>query len=149
MQLFLPPSGTYPLTRPIPFRVAVTSRSAALLGPFAPSTKKDKAAIRVYLLRHVSFTTKSNISLWRTFVIGEGVLTAAPPSDNLWMKNTVRRPTGGASANNAGETASLGSNSEREGWAAYEWIGTVKADKDVVCGGFSVAEVTVQVSLIV
>ncbi|GJJ13387.1 hypothetical protein Clacol_007641 [Clathrus columnatus] len=135
-KLCLPPPGTYPLSRPIPFRVAVTSRSAALLTPFAPS-KRDKSAIRVYLLRHVSFTTDTNVSLWRSFSIGEGVLTAAPPSDNLWLKNTVRRPGGG-------ETASIGSNSDKEGWASYDWIGTVKANKDVLSGGFSVANVVVQ-----
>lgn len=99
----------------------------------------------MYLLRHVSFTTKSNIPLWRTVNVGEGVLTAAPPSDNLWMKNTIRRP-GGGGRGNGGETASIGSNSEKEGWAAFEWIGTVKPNKDVVCGGFSAAATTVQVN---
>ncbi|KIJ53519.1 hypothetical protein M422DRAFT_25386 [Sphaerobolus stellatus SS14] len=134
-KLRLPPPGTYSLTQTIPFRVSVTSRSSSQITPFAPSNKRERAIIRVYVLRQVSIKV-NNVDLWRSYIIGEGQLKYVPTIDGIWLKN-VTRPK-------KGSNDSLASSSELEGWAAHEWEGEVKTDKEISVGGFKIGDMSVK-----
>ena len=137
------------MTQPIPFRVSVTSRSSALLTPFAPSNKKDKASIRVYVLRQISIKVNT-VDLWRSYVIAEGSLSYAPQNmdGGGWLKNVPSSPTR-AKAGSLGSGSSVGSFSEREGWASHEWSGELMIEKgQITVGGFEVGDMKVKVSLL-
>ena len=124
----------------------MTSRSSALLTPFAPS-KKDKASIRVYVLRQVSIKVNT-IDLWRSYVIAEGSLVYDPQNvvGGIWLKNVPSRPTEGK-ASSLGSGGSRGSISEREDWASYDWSGELRIDGgQVTVGGFEVGDMKVKVS---
>ncbi|KAF8514781.1 hypothetical protein JB92DRAFT_3115384 [Gautieria morchelliformis] len=144
-KLRLPPPGTYAITQPVPFRVSVTSRSSALLAPFAPTTKKDKASIRVYMLRQVSIKVNT-IDLWRSYVIAEGSLKYDPQNldGGMWLKNRPPSPNG-EKASSLGSGGSATSFSEREGWASHDWSGELKIDREQITGGgFAVGDMKVK-----
>jgi hypothetical protein len=118
------------------------------LTPFAP-INKEKASIRVYLLRQVSIKVNT-IDLWRSYVIAEGSLTYIPQGldDGMWLKNIPSSAKGEKAASlRSGE--SVGSSSEREGWASHEWSGELKIDNDqTTVGGFAVGDMIVKVGFL-
>jgi len=134
-KLCLAPPGTYAIAQPIPFRVSVTSRTSSLLIPFAPSNK-DNCAIRVYVLRQVSINV-NGVPLWRSYVIGEAKLTYVPTSDNaMWLKSVPK--------SEKSDSGSIGSNSDKEGWASHNWTGAVKINEEISVGGFQVENMSVK-----
>ncbi|KAF8527581.1 hypothetical protein BU17DRAFT_81783 [Hysterangium stoloniferum] len=134
-KLCLPPPGTYAIAQSIPFRVSVACRTSSLLAPFAPSNK-DNCAIRVYVLRQVSINVNS-VPLWRSYVIGEGKLTyASAPDDTMWLKNVLK--------SEKGDSESMGSDSEHEGWASHNWTGAVKINDGISVGGFQIENMAVK-----
>ncbi|KAF8585094.1 hypothetical protein K439DRAFT_1080828 [Ramaria rubella] len=141
--LCLPPPGTYAMSEPIPFRVSVTSRSAALLTPFAPGNKRERASIRVYILRQVSIKVNT-IDLWRSYIVAEGELTYLPrdvESGELWLKNTSSQGKPPSVYSNG----SVGQSSEREGWASLDWSGVLKIDGgQISTGGFVAGDMVVK-----
>lgn len=125
----------------------MTSRSSTLLAPFAPTNKKDPAAIRVYVLRQVSIKVNT-IDLWRSYVLAEGSLTYVPHSleDGIWLKNVASIPKKAASVHSGD---SVGSSSEKEGWATHEWSGELKIDRNQAnVGGFAFGDMIVKVSFL-
>lgn len=123
----------------------MTSRSSASLTPFAPTNTKDKASIRVYMLRQVSIKVNT-IDLWRSYVIGEGLLAHDPQNlnDGIWLRNPF-----GAKVSDLSSGGSSGSIPEREGWASHNWSGELRADREqITVGGFEVGDMKVKVSLL-
>ena len=142
MQLFVPAGRIYALTDTIPFHIQLSGFGCTLRDLFSESVLLDrvmsvdsqnteaskkapntKPLLRVFLLRQMSVTSRSENS-WKNNVVGEGTIIPMPPESTSCCSN----------------------NTDPCQMAHIDWEGEVRCATDITVGGFNAANVQVKVS---